>query len=1054
MTIMKLDQAFFRRMTARPVPVLAVALITIVLGAAGLPGLVKDTSVTAFIPTGHPSLVADQKVEDVFELSDPVAVALISTNGQPVFTPDTLAAIAELTERISDLPNVRSERVTSLASESSIEGDDGSVIVEVYIDPYELDAETALSSFERWQRMPPHQGTLVSEDATGAIIMAELEDVDRADETYAIVRNIVAEYDIDGIELHVAGSGAVSGYLSDYIDRDARKLQPLVFVLVLGFIYLAFRRLTALPGPLLVVAGSTAVSLGLMAWSGIPYFAITNALPVIVVAISVADAIHILSAYYQFREQDPDAGVRTLVVRAMAAMARPITLTTLTTIAGFGGIAAVSIMPPITWFAVYAAAGVALAWVFSILVLPNMLLVVKPGRSPAFVNWRDNRPSGFGRFLARVGTYSPLRYGGVLVTFLAVILIAGFGASKLEIDRSQVDNFAADEPIRIADQLINERFAGTAFLDVIVESAEPDGLLTVQNMSKIREAQGFFESLPHVNKTVSIVDYLSQLHHAIENTPDAARGTRHLPDSDDAIGQYLFLYEITGDPADFGEEIDRDYRTALIRGVLDAHYFSENRATVEALERYVADHFDEPGLSATLAGDVNISYHWMQNLKAAHFKGVALSLALVLATSILVFRSPAAGIISVVPVLFAVLVLYACMGYLGIYLEPATSMFAAIALGVGVDFAVHLVDRLRTATDTFDGDLAKAIDLALPPVARACFFNSAALGLGFSVLLVSDLPTLMRFGGLVAVAAFASYAAALLIVPALFAAGHAWFGPGFRRRQRIGVPASLLVLACAAAILLSDDVLASAGEADRIAANVAAREESRAARRLISMTLTDRRNRSEEREAIVHKVSGDNVRKTRVTFVAPKRSRDFTFLSHDHAGDGKTDERWMFIPAERKVRRIAASQRGNSFFGTDFSYDDIQSELKFRLDEWDFEYRGRDTVDGRERFRISGRPKHPRIARELGYGAFDAVVDGTAWMPVEIEFFDLRERPLKTIEVRVFEPVDDIWTARDIVATNHRSGHRTRLEVREVEYPPSLPARLFDSQALARGLPR
>ena len=446
-----------------PLLVLFAALLAIAISAAGLARLVKDTSVKAFIPAGHESLIADSKAADIFGISDTIAVAVVTTDGGSVFRPEILALIADLSDQMAGLPNIRYDRIASLATESSISGDGVSVYVDPYIDPYALDDAFAADSRARWAKMLPHQGTLVSEDGSGSVIMAELVDPDVAATTYQAVLDIAANARLPGVEIHVAGPGAVSGYLSRYIDQDARKLQPLVFIVVLGFIFLAFRRGAALPGPLLVVIGAAAGSLGIMAWSGVPYFAITNALPVIIVAISVADAIHILSAYYQFREQDDQASIREVVIRAMTSMARPITLTTITTIAGFLGIAAMSIMPPITYFGIFASLGVLLAWVFSILVLPNAMILVKPGRSPAFVTWHEGQPSGMGRLLARVGTFSPLRYRSVLLVFLVITIAAVYGAAQLRIDRSQVENFAEEEPIRIADELINERFAGTAF---------------------------------------------------------------------------------------------------------------------------------------------------------------------------------------------------------------------------------------------------------------------------------------------------------------------------------------------------------------------------------------------------------------------------------------------------------------------------------------------------------------------------------------------------------------------------------------------------------------
>jgi predicted RND superfamily exporter protein len=1042
----------FERITARPWLVLAIATLAIAVTGFGLSKLAKDTSVKAFIPAGHESLIADAKASEVFGLSDTIAVAVITADGSNVFRPEILTLIDDLSVEIAGLPNVRYDRIASLATESSISGENGSVFVDPYIEPFGMDDDFAEKSRARWQQMQPHRGTLVSEDGTGAVIMAELLDSDIADETYLAVLEIVDSTSIDGVELHVAGPGAVSGYLSRYIDNDARKLQPLVFVLVLGFIFLAFRRAAALPGPLLVVVGSAAGALGVMAWSGIPYYAITNALPVIIVAISVADAIHILSAYYQRREQYPDANVRELVVRAMAAMARPITLTTITTIAGFLGIAIMSIMPPITWFAIFASLGVLLAWVFSIFVLPNVLLLIKPGRSPAFVTWQAGRPSDTARVLVWLGTFSPLRYRSVLLVFLLITVAAAYGALQLRIDRSQVENFAPDEPIRVADEIINDKFAGTAFLDIIVETDEPEGLLRVDTMRKVRDLQEFFEGLPHVRKTASIVDYISQLHGALDDLPEGEIAARHLPTTDELLAETLFVYEITGDPADFEEEIDADYQHALIRGVLDAHYFSQNRLAVESLQRYIDENFNEPGLRATLTGDVNVSYHWMSSLQASHFKGVVLSLTLVLAASIIVFRSPLAGLVSVVPVMFTVLVLYACMGYLGIYLEPATSMFAAIALGVGVDFAIHLVDRLRTATEEYGGDLGKAIDRALPPVARACLFNSAALGLGFSVLLVSDLPTLMRFGGLVALASLTSYLAALVIVPAMFAAERAWFGHNLRSTRTSRVPMSLVVIAAVIVGLFGSNALAGTSEGDRIARAIADRTEGAATRRIIEMTLTDRKGRNETRVAVVHKQSNEGLRTTRITFLQPKKFQDMTFLSHDYHGPGATDGRWMYLPAAQRVRSIPATRRGNAFFGTDFSYEDMQSELKFNLGDWRFEYGGEFLSEQGTRHRLSGTPRNERITRELGYSGFTAFVDENTWMPIEINFTDAKLRPLKTIEVFSIELVGEVWTPGRIVATNHQTGHSTEFIFRNTQYHATLDERLFDSRTLGRGL--
>ncbi|MEM1263502.1 MAG: outer membrane lipoprotein-sorting protein [Pseudomonadota bacterium] len=1044
----------FERVTAQPWLMLLASLATIAVLASGLAALVKDTSVKAFIPPDHPALIADDKVAEVFGVADAIAIAVVDRHGS-VFAPDTLRVVVELTDAIAALPNVRTERLFSLATESSIAGSDGAIDVSPYVPAFEITPTDAADAARRWREMPPHIGTLVSADEHATIILAPVEDSTIADETYLAIVAAIDGVEYGSLDVMVAGPGAVSGYLSRYIDEDARKLQPLVFLTVLGFIYFAFRRLSVLPGALVVVIGAAGGALGLMAWNGTPYFAITNALPVIIVAISVADAIHVLSVYFQLRASRPDASARELVVAAMATMARPISLTTITTIAGFVGIAVASIMPPVTAFGIYAAVGAALAWAFTMTALPNVLVLLQPKASPSFVSFTDNQPSALGLALARAGAVAARHHRLTLLGFLVLAGIAASGASRLQIDRSQVDNFAPDEAIRVADETINELFAGTAFVDIVIEA--PTSLLSTNHMQRIVDLQHYLESLPHVQTSVAITDYLGLIHHAIEGTPVTAANSRQLPTASESLAQYLLLYEVSGDPGDFDEEIDYAYEKALVRGVMNTHYYSHTAPTIEALQTYIDSEFNDSSLTATLAGDVTVSYHWMSQLERSHFVSVGLSLALVLLTSIVVFRSVALGAIAVVPVTFAVLVLYAVMGFAGVYLEPATSMFAAIAIGVGVDFGVHLVDRVIQKDSANGQQLADHLQATLAPTARACFFNSAALGLGFAVLMLSHLPTLQRFGALVTVAAVASYVAALILVPALVATRAALTSYLAARVPRWSTPLIVLVtLGVVMSMMLrdarADDVPIEVLNAEEIALRIANRPEPAATNRRVAITLTNKRGRSRSREAVIIALDDASTDYTRITYTEPKAIRDTAFLSHDLVDKEATDSRWLYVPAARRVRRIPASDRGDYFLGTDFTYEDIQSELKFDLSDYRFSDLQTVFYDGAQHYRIVGEPQTDAVARELGYGRFEAVVDATTWMPRQIEFFDRRLRALKTVTVSATDNIDGYWTATHIVAENHQTGHRTDFESTEISHLDSLPTELFDAALLDRGI--
>ncbi|MEM9385763.1 MAG: outer membrane lipoprotein-sorting protein [Pseudomonadota bacterium] len=1055
MTSQRLHQrrSLFETLTSRPRWVLLLSAGWLVWSGVGLTHLHKDVSLEAFVPPDHPSLLADREIDATFAVGDPMALAVEVEQGRSVFEPQVLALVERLTRAVEGLDNVVANRVVSLATESSISGTAQALHVDRYLLATPINQLSATDSRGRWRQMPPHQGTLVSWNERGAMVLFELMDDDLATQTYANLQELIEDYATDGIRFHIAGPAAVSAILSDRIDKDAKAMQPLVFLVVLGFLYLAFRRVQALIAPLVVIAGATVGAMGVMAWNGVPYFAITNALPVILVAIAVADAIHILSHFYALRASASPQRTRELVVETMNVMAKPITLTTITTMAGFAGIALTSIMPPITYFAWYAALGVFLAWVFSMLTLPNLLVVLRPLPSAVFRG--EPSSGGLGNWWLRVSQSAARRPKATLLLVLMAITIGGWQASSLRFDRSQVENFAPDDPVRIADEFINETFAGTAFLDVLVEASETGGLLRTSAMERIAQLQRYIDAQAHVRISVSIVDYLSLLHQAllvdVGGTGGRALQPRSLPDEEDAIAQYLLVYEASGDPTDFEEEIDSTGTRALIRIALDASHYSRTRDAVESIDRYLRDHFNDAQLSARLGGNVNLTYHWMHRLQATHVVGVLLSLLLVTLTAVLLLRSVGIGVLAVAPVSLTILLLYAVMASLQVYLEPATSMFAAISVGLGVDFAIHLIVRLRAAGKRHGQALDLVLREAVPPTARACFFNAAALGVGFCVLTASDLLTLQRFGAMIALAAFASFVLALIVIPACYGLLRLRSPiPGARRPSR-AIASSLIALLLGGLCITPAPSARAMVEVDGdwVAQQVAARPEGLAVRRVIDMTLTDRRGATKQRQAVVLKrTPADGQRETRITYSAPRAVRHTSFLSHDRGSSGE-DLRWLYLPATRKVRRIPANERGDHFLGTDFSYEDVQSELKFDLADYRFELL---ESPGPGRYLLAGVAVNAQIARQLGYGRIEALIDGESWLPISIEFFDPELRPLKIIEVRRQARIDGIWTALEIHAQHLQQQHSTLFTYRDVTYPEQLDEGYFDARRLLRHL--
>lgn len=759
---------FFLAVTAHPWKVVIVSVLGIVLCLAFLPGLEKDTSLEAFIPDDHPALVNRDKAEDVFGLSDPMVVAVVNQGPDGIFTPSTLQLVDRLTERIREVPGIDPERVRSLATENDIRGHAAGLEVEPFLEPVPQKPEQAQEIRQRVNRFPLLQGSLVARDGSATLIVAEVLHPERSPAIYKDLRELAgAQTTGKNEQIHVAGEGAVRGYLGSYIDQDAKRLNPLTAVIITLVLFVAFRTLRGVVLPNLVVIATVGSALGLMAAFGVDFYVITNSLPVILIGIAVADSIHILSHYYYEYARTPDAEARELVTRAMVHMWRPVTLTTLTTMPGFLGMAAASTnMPPMVFYGIFAAVGVAVAWLYSLLLVPAVLALLRPRPSRAYRPPEAQASSSdvFTRALKRAGVLVERRAGTVLTVTLIIAAAGVVGLTQLEMNYSRIDNFRASEPIHQADQAINRHFDGTHYLDVVVETAEPEGLFKPGHLRRIEALQQFMEEQPLIQGTTSVADYMKQINRAVnEGRADAYE----LPNSEAMAAQYFLLYNASGSPTDYEHLITPDYRQAHVRARLPTSEYREIAPLVQRMERYLGNEFNTDTIRGELTGNVHLTYHWLRPLAENHFLGMGLALMLIGGVSAFWFRSARAGVFAALPVACAVLAVYAIMGFTGISLSVGTSMFAAIAIGLGVDFAIHVITRLRAFIHEHGMTTAEAVPHLYATTGRALLFNLLALALGFGVLLFSQVPPLNQLGLLVASAVTAAFVAAMTLLPAL-----------------------------------------------------------------------------------------------------------------------------------------------------------------------------------------------------------------------------------------------------------------------------------------------
>jgi predicted RND superfamily exporter protein len=1022
-------------------------LVTLALGA-NLTRLEVVIDPARVLPQDHPYIVTGNTVERVFGNKFTVVVGLVAKEGS-ILAPAHLARIAALTHDLSALPGVVKANVLSLASERAkdIEADaDG-----FSVHPLMARPPTDEGGVERLRRAlganPVYRDVLVSADGRAAAIVAEFKDDPegfRAIE--ARVRKAVAAYEDPSVEIHVAGHPIYLGLIERYSDRMAI-LFPLA-VLLIGLVHWeAFRSVQGLVVPLVTALLAVVWALGIMCMAGVAVDVFNATTPILILAIAAGHSVQILKRYYEEYARldpslDPCARSHQAIARAMGRVG-PVMLAA-------GTIAALSFLSLATFdlatirtFGIFMGVGIVCALVIELFLIPALRASLPPPSERQIA--REMMPTTWDRIavaFARVASGRWSRRRVVAATFV-LLVVAGLGASRIVIDNSNAANFRAEHPARQDDAALNASLAGTNTFYVLIEGNAPDAIKDPKVLKAMAETQALLAAEPGVGKTVSIADFVRRMHRAM-NGDDPAFD--RIPDSKELVSQYLLLYAMSGDPGDFDSLVDYPYRNAVIQAFVK----SDSSAFVAHLKDRLEAHFARaygPEVKVSIGGSVTQAAALTEVMlrgKALNVLQVAL---VVFVVSTLLFRSVVAGALVLVPLALTLAANFGVMGLLGVPLNIPTAIISALAVGTGADYAIYLTYRLREAlAETPDRDTA--VRIAFKSAGKAVMYVASAIAIGYSVLVTSwGFLVHVELGGLMALAMIVSALATLTVYPALLLMAR----PAFLARAAMPASAAGAAVALGLVAILGMPPTAQADEAPS-AADLMAR--SYAATKLTDSegkaTFRLRKSGGDERVRSTltwSKLKADGVDNMRLTrFTAPADIAGAATLTIEHSGGD--DDIWIYLPASRKIRRLAASDKRDGYVGTDFSYGDV---VGHRPTDWTQKLVGEETVDGAPCWVVESLPARPEIAEQSGYGRRVNWLRKDNLVAVKGEAYDEAGALLKRFtasDIRLVEPAKGRWQAMKTTAENVQTGHMTEIVFEELKAGVGLEESRFTTRAL------
>ncbi|MDR1894762.1 MAG: MMPL family transporter [Spirochaetales bacterium] len=508
-----------------------------------------DNNNINFLPADDPAVILSERIDDLFGGSLSLIVGLERPYGT-VFDPGFLADLKGFVEALEEIPLV--SQINSFISMDYITGRDGGIVITGLM---EKDwGGTAAEVAELKRRLaswPLMQTMLVSEDLTSTMItitfpLPQSAAVDTVvAEAVAEIREAARCFD-DQTRVYWTGYPLMISEVTAALVDDLTLLVPLVILVVLGVLFFSFRRLSGIVLPLLTVIVAVIWTVGLMPLFQVKMTVISTLVPVILVAVGSAYGIHVVTHYFHDmtnRLLTPEEH-RDLVFALIRKIMKPVFLAALTTFGGFISFLFASVTP-MRNLGVFAAVGVMIAFAVAVTLIPALLLIRGPRKTPL----KEKKAAAEDRLSLAIGGafFAASRKRGLVIFICALGAVLSFsGLSKLIIDNVMLEYFNPKAELVRSDRFIGEKFTGSTVIDIILEAESSEVLLAPDVLGPLDKLMTFLnERVPEVGAAVGFTDMIKRINQ-VWNAEESPAGLTRQAGGNSGPGNFGF-----GDGGDF-----------------------------------------------------------------------------------------------------------------------------------------------------------------------------------------------------------------------------------------------------------------------------------------------------------------------------------------------------------------------------------------------------------------------------------------------------------------------------------------------------------------------
>lgn len=750
----------------RPKLVVALTIIVTLLFMTQFPKVKLDTNPKNMLPATSDVRVWNDEVDRTFGLYEDMIVVGVENN-RGVLNTETLAKIARITDGILGIKGVASRDVNGFTTITNVTAESGVLRVAPLMSEVPKSDDEIKSLQKSLFENPLFLNRIISKDGKTTAIYVPLEKGSNGKEIADRIREILKKEKGDE-KFYVAGDPVARDTFGSEMFKLMAVFAPIAGMVMLIVRYLMFRDLFLSITLMMDAMISIVWSMGLLIALGFPVHIMSSMAPVFLMAIAT-DSIHIFNEFYFRYRETKDK--KAAIIATMQAVGRPVRYTAMATAAGFGVLLFMNIIPVKVFGGLIAFGTIALR-VLSFSFIPAMFTFVKDEHIEKASAYEDAEAGGSSRFLRKLAGIGAFRPKAVALAGLVLFALAVIGISKIVVNNNMVEWFKKNSEVRVADREINSALGGTSLGYIIATGKEDDFIKGPETMKYIEGLQKHIEKLPVVGKTFSVADYVKRINRVLH---DDDPKYDFIPETKEAVGQYLFLFSMSAKPSDLDNVVDPSFRKANIWVQLKTWDAGAMDQVIKAVADYKKEH--PIPLELKPAGIAYFNLVWNHEVLWDMVRGFVMALIAVYAILALNFRSFKWAAVSYVPLVFTVLIIYGVIGFTGKRFDMPISVLSCLSLGMAVDFAIHFVNRFRQrlnegqeGKDTGTPDPTAVTDALLWTAARpgkGIMRNAVLFAASFAVMMFAPLTPYITVGAFIVSMMLLSAVMTIIYLPAL-----------------------------------------------------------------------------------------------------------------------------------------------------------------------------------------------------------------------------------------------------------------------------------------------